>query len=295
MEFNLRINAVFLRHLEYYSGILFLTTNIVGVIDEAFKSRIHVALEYPAIDEDSTLEIWSRMLQRIKRDNEKAEMKILFDETALMRFAKRHYRSHRPNGSTWNGRQIRNAFQTAIGIGQYKRLQKIDQAVGQGKLPEKGLRHIRLTVASFETVAETTSNFERYIRKTRGDDRERAAAHEFRRDEHSSEPPPMKSYRTSPRMYRTDQDTVSSRVGRSRRYAEPSTSPGPRRTAKGKEVRRKARREARSASLSDSDEHTDRGGARRQSSDEESDEDIIEHDEDEYEDEDEGEDDDEDE
>jgi hypothetical protein len=36
--------SVFLRVLEYYSGILFLTTNRVGTIDEAFKSRIHISL-----------------------------------------------------------------------------------------------------------------------------------------------------------------------------------------------------------------------------------------------------------
>lgn len=278
------IFAVFLRQLEYYSGIMFLTTNIVGVIDEAFKSRIHVALEYPAIDEESTLQIWSKTLQRIKRNNEKAEMKILFDETALMKFAKRHYRSHEPNGTTWNGRQIRNAFQTAIGIGQYQRLESIGQAA-QGKLPEKSSRHIRLTVASFQTVAETTSDFERYIRSTRGDDRERAAASEFRRDEHSSEPPPKKSYRTPVSIRHADQDTGSSRAGRSHHYAEASASPAPRRSAKGKEVLRKATREGRSASPSDGDEHTSREAARHQSSEEGSDEEIIEHVEDEDEDE----------
>jgi SpoVK/Ycf46/Vps4 family AAA+-type ATPase len=36
--------SVFLRVLEFYSGILFLTTNRVGTIDEAFKSRIHISL-----------------------------------------------------------------------------------------------------------------------------------------------------------------------------------------------------------------------------------------------------------
>lgn len=270
------MNAVFLRQLEYYSGILFLTTNIVGVIDEAFKSRIHVALEYPAVDEESTLEIWSKMLQRIKRDNEKAEMKILFDEAALMKFAKRHYRKHRPNGTTWNGRQIRNAFQTAIGIGQYKRLEKIDEAAAQGIAPEKSSRHIRLTVASFETVAETTSDFERYITKTRGDDRERAAMHQFRRDDHSREPPPKKGYRTQVGMYKADEDVGASRSGRSHRYAGPSTSPGPRRTAKGKEVQREGTRVTHSNS--DSEEHTEQDSTKHQSSDAGSDEDIIEQD-----------------
>lgn len=38
--------SVFLRVLEYYNGLLFLTTNRVGTIDEAFKSRIHLSLYY---------------------------------------------------------------------------------------------------------------------------------------------------------------------------------------------------------------------------------------------------------
>ena len=41
------IVSVFLRTLEYYSGILFLTTNRVGALDPAFKSRIHISLYYP--------------------------------------------------------------------------------------------------------------------------------------------------------------------------------------------------------------------------------------------------------
>lgn len=36
--------SVFLRALEYYEGILILTTNRVGTFDEAFKSRIQLAL-----------------------------------------------------------------------------------------------------------------------------------------------------------------------------------------------------------------------------------------------------------
>jgi len=42
--------AVFLRILEYYTGILFLTTNRVGTFDEAFRSRIHMWLYYPPLD-----------------------------------------------------------------------------------------------------------------------------------------------------------------------------------------------------------------------------------------------------
>ncbi|KAI8932326.1 hypothetical protein NX059_010520 [Plenodomus lindquistii] len=38
--------SVFLRVLEYYEGILILTSNRVGTFDEAFKSRIQLSLHY---------------------------------------------------------------------------------------------------------------------------------------------------------------------------------------------------------------------------------------------------------
>jgi hypothetical protein len=46
--------SVFLRVLEYYSGILFLTTNRVGTIDEAFKSRIHISLYCMLLENSDT-------------------------------------------------------------------------------------------------------------------------------------------------------------------------------------------------------------------------------------------------
>ncbi|KAI3391996.1 hypothetical protein diail_6372 [Diaporthe ilicicola] len=269
--------SVFLRQLEYYSGILFLTTNIVGVIDEAFKSRIHVALEYPAVDEKSTIEIWSNLLQRISRDNKKAEVKIRFDEDALLKFAKNHYRKHQHNGRTWNGRQIRNAFQTAIGIGQHERLKKIDEAVARGEIADKSTRYIRLSVKSFETVAETASDFEKYITKTRGDDRERAALHQYRQDDHSRERPPKKNYRTSASTYHTDQDTGVSRAGRSKMktVSRDSRSPASKHSVKGKEVHRKTTRRNRHISGSDEDTGPD---ASLRLSDGGSDSEIIEQD-----------------
>ncbi|KAF9030366.1 hypothetical protein BDZ89DRAFT_1132477 [Hymenopellis radicata] len=44
--------AVFLRHVEYYRGILFLTTNRVKVFDQAFLSRIRVALHFQELPEE---------------------------------------------------------------------------------------------------------------------------------------------------------------------------------------------------------------------------------------------------
>ncbi|CAK7237270.1 hypothetical protein SCUCBS95973_009905 [Sporothrix curviconia] len=53
-----RIVSIFLRMLEYYEGILFLTTNRVGNIDEAFHSRIHISLAYPNLDVPARRQVW---------------------------------------------------------------------------------------------------------------------------------------------------------------------------------------------------------------------------------------------
>ncbi|CAG8981389.1 hypothetical protein HYALB_00009601 [Hymenoscyphus albidus] len=39
--------SIFLRQLEYYQGILILTTNRIGDCDPSFESRIHISLNYP--------------------------------------------------------------------------------------------------------------------------------------------------------------------------------------------------------------------------------------------------------
>ncbi|RAQ66963.1 AAA family ATPase [Aspergillus flavus] len=54
--------SIFLRLLEYYEGILFLTTNRAESIDPAFESRIHVSVRYPDLDAKSRRQIWTQFL-----------------------------------------------------------------------------------------------------------------------------------------------------------------------------------------------------------------------------------------
>jgi hypothetical protein len=64
------IVGVFLRLLDLYDGILFLTTNRPEVIDEAFKSRVTLSLQYPDLNTVGCLEqVWSNLL-------EAAELKV---------------------------------------------------------------------------------------------------------------------------------------------------------------------------------------------------------------------------
>lgn len=53
----------FLRILEYYKGILILTTNRHVSFDDAFYSRIHLALPFKALSVSSREGIWKNFLR----------------------------------------------------------------------------------------------------------------------------------------------------------------------------------------------------------------------------------------
>ena len=88
------IVGIFLRLLDYYQGMLFLTSNRPEVIDDAVLSRVMLQLEYPDLTRESRLEIWRSMLQA-------AGMRL--DQEALPIVA----------GWELNGRQIRNLTRLA--------------------------------------------------------------------------------------------------------------------------------------------------------------------------------------
>ncbi|KAG8703778.1 hypothetical protein FRC09_003955 [Ceratobasidium sp. 395] len=56
--------SVFLRLLEYHTGVLILTTNRIRSFDRAFVSRFTIALHYPDLNEESRLLIWQEFLSR---------------------------------------------------------------------------------------------------------------------------------------------------------------------------------------------------------------------------------------
>ncbi|KAK3065230.1 hypothetical protein LTS18_005267 [Coniosporium uncinatum] len=54
--------------MQYYEGILFLTTNRVDNIDAAFKSRIHLFLQYDELDFHSHRVLWTTFLARSNKN-----------------------------------------------------------------------------------------------------------------------------------------------------------------------------------------------------------------------------------
>ena len=65
------IVGIFLRLLDYYRGILFLTTNRSEVLDHAVLSRVMLNLKYPDLDAVAREVIWTSMLKaaRLELDN----------------------------------------------------------------------------------------------------------------------------------------------------------------------------------------------------------------------------------
>jgi SpoVK/Ycf46/Vps4 family AAA+-type ATPase len=108
-KMDLRHNAVtsvFLRSLEYYAGILFLTTNRVGGIDPAFKSRIHMSLFYPRLDFAATRKLYEVFIKRTRMEQERTGS-VLFriKEKEILRFGEKHFHQLEKEGlGTWNGR-----------------------------------------------------------------------------------------------------------------------------------------------------------------------------------------------
>jgi hypothetical protein len=95
--------CVMLRLLEYYSGILFLTTNRVESLDPAFQSRVQCALRYEALDEAARKRIWADMLAR-------SPIEVAAD-VAVDGLARHEL----------NGRQIKNVLQLALALARQEK------------------------------------------------------------------------------------------------------------------------------------------------------------------------------
>ncbi|OKP09742.1 hypothetical protein PENSUB_4871 [Penicillium subrubescens] len=61
-----RLVTIFLRKLEYYQGVLFLTSNRGIQFDDAILSRIHLIIEYEDLSKDFRRGLWSTFLARAR-------------------------------------------------------------------------------------------------------------------------------------------------------------------------------------------------------------------------------------
>ncbi|OKL57333.1 hypothetical protein UA08_07454 [Talaromyces atroroseus] len=138
-ETDLQRNAlvsVFLRVLEYYDGILILTSNRVGTFDGAFKSRFQLAIHYPALHVQGRHEIWLNFINGLSKANPNVDLddiKAHIQELAAVDL---------------NGREIRNMVRTSLQLAQFRE-------------ETLGYKH-------FKQVIGVAEEFEKHIAATRG-------------------------------------------------------------------------------------------------------------------------------
>lgn len=95
--------------MEYYEGILFLTSNRVNTFDDAFKSRIHVPLKYGELPVESRNKIWRNFLSKI-------EGGVDMNDAGYGSLSQ----------ADLNGRQIKNVIRTAKSLAQFHK-QRLDR------------------------------------------------------------------------------------------------------------------------------------------------------------------------
>lgn len=89
--------------MEYYKGILFLTTNRVGQFDDAFISRIHVVLRYENLNLEDRKKIWEGFFEKLERERSR--------QLRVTKRAKQYiFEDKEMTAIPWNGREIRNGM-----------------------------------------------------------------------------------------------------------------------------------------------------------------------------------------
>lgn len=138
------------------------------------------------------MKIWKMNLERLEREygtnsdqskpgkpGRKATLPhVEFDAEEIMDFAKGHWETCTPNKSHWNGRQIKNAFQTAIALAEW------DAMDIQRKHKLKEPISIVLQNHHFKKVADASANFDEYLVAVRKTDSYNAKAKSNRLDEY---------------------------------------------------------------------------------------------------------------
>ncbi|KAL1967134.1 hypothetical protein VTN77DRAFT_3425 [Rasamsonia byssochlamydoides] len=132
--------SVLLRILEYFQGILFLTSNRVKTFDEAFQSRIHLAVQYKKLEGAQRARIWRTWLAKGRNSIEDYD-----DIQAETEDGGELYNAE------LNGRQIRNVFRSAMALAR---------ADGD-KDPEK-----KMNWGHLKQVLDTSIAFQAYMHQT---------------------------------------------------------------------------------------------------------------------------------
>lgn len=165
---------MFLSILDDFRGVLFLTTNRVGLIDEALKSRIHIALAFPRLDAGATQKVWKNQIVQGRENYRPTALE--YSDRDVMRFVRQQrYRSDDKDSSSWNARQIQNAFHASVVLAAERSRTSSGNNASPSSTEEQATRDenpsgiIQLRHNHLRTVSKLRDAFESY-RELRLDD-----------------------------------------------------------------------------------------------------------------------------
>ncbi|EHK96227.1 hypothetical protein M7I_8081 [Glarea lozoyensis 74030] len=116
---------------------------------------------------------------------------IIFSRKDIIEFAKGHWADNEPTKTNWNGRQIKNAFQTAIALAEWDYMESKGRLRNDVSGPLLEARH-------FRQVAVASARFDNYLQSVRDTDSKNALAKLNRKDNHVDKGTPTDTGRKYP-------------------------------------------------------------------------------------------------
>lgn len=149
-----------------------------------------MSLYYPALGPEQTRHIFETNIKRLEAmeaaEKDRAQS-ITVDSSSILKWAERHFHNNEEFGR-WNGRQIRNAFQTAASLAHYDALNP--------EAAEPGVKPGFLNEVHFNKVAQATRQFDQYMtRVNRATDAELARKQGIRASEQDDTALPLRADR----------------------------------------------------------------------------------------------------
>lgn len=132
-----------------------------------------MSLYYPPLDLDSTQQVFGLNLERIRRRFSRKGRNLNIKQFEIGGFVTSYWQTH-PK-ARWNGRQIRNACQTALALAEFE-AQK-----GNDDITDVQSAMVYLQVKHFQTVADAYLGFMVYMKDIYGVDADERAKEKFLR------------------------------------------------------------------------------------------------------------------
>ncbi|KAI1504847.1 hypothetical protein F5X99DRAFT_370075 [Biscogniauxia marginata] len=186
--------TAFLRTMEYFPGLLFLTSNSIGLFDEAVMSRIHLAIRYDRPTDEQRRDIWRSLFDKLEEDQRLATLARERGHAALNTAGRSAEEETKPDiiipqttrdvvlsknqyavNFQLNGRDIRNILLSAINLARYES----SSSSRSGKRPAV----IKVTAEQLERVLKNKEEFNNDYKLATGFYPDQMAAERFLRAE----------------------------------------------------------------------------------------------------------------